>query len=293
MYERLDKCPICTNQNFKNELICKDHLVSGESFAISSCLRCGLKLTNPRPNQESIAKYYDSHQYLSHNNDNTVTAKLYSLAQTYTLWYKARLIAKLNPPHKTLLDYGCGTGQFLHYMQRKSWAVTGFETSDVALQKAASRGVEVLSSLDTIKETDRKFDVITLWHVLEHIHDLNPTIKKLRKLLKKGGRLVIAVPNAESWDAAHYKENWAAYDVPRHLYHFSENNIKTLFKSHKFSFHSKRPLYLDSFYISLLSEQHSGKGYVFAKAILNGCRSNIYGLKTGQFSSMVYTFNKK
>ncbi len=293
MYERLEECPICANQNFKNELICKDHLVSGESFAISSCLRCGLKLTNPRPNQESIAKYYESDKYYSHNSDHTITAKLYSLAQTYTLWYKARLVTKLQPANKTLLDYGCGTGQFLQHMQQKGWATTGFETSELALQKATSKSLEVLSSLDTIKETDRKFDVITLWHVLEHIHDLNPTIKKLRKLLTKGGHIVVAVPNPESWDANKYKESWAAYDVPRHLYHFGEDNIKTLFKNHKFSFHSKRPLYLDSFYISLLSEQHSGKGSAFAKAILNGCRSNIYGLKSGQFSSMIYTFNKK
>lgn len=293
MYERLEECPICTNHNFKNELICKDSLVSGESFAICSCLRCGLRLTNPRPNRESIARYYESEKYHSHNSDNTITSKLYSLAQTYTLWYKARLLKNLRPANKTIFDYGCGSGQFLQYMRQKSWTVAGLETSDVALQKAKSKKLEVFSSLDAIKETDRKFDVITLWHVLEHIHDLNTTIKQLRKLLNKGGQIVVAVPNPESWDANNYRENWAAYDVPRHLYHFSKENVKTLFKNHKFSLNTTRPLYLDSFYISLLSEQHLGKGPSFLKALLSGCRSNIYGLKTGHFSSMIYTFNKK
>ncbi|WP_339813577.1 class I SAM-dependent methyltransferase [uncultured Imperialibacter sp.] len=293
MYERIEECPICTNTDLRNSLICKDYLVSQQSFAISICSSCGLLITNPRPSKETISQFYDSSSYLSHNSDGSLMSRLYSLAQRYTLWYKFRLVKRLAKPGSRLMDYGCGVGQFMQYMQSNKYEVTGIEPSDVGLSKARSKEMLVYQTLSEAKESAAKFDVITLWHVLEHVHDLNTTIKQLKKLLNKDGHVVIAVPNTKSWDAQHYKENWAAYDVPRHLFHFDDENIKMLLKSNRLSFLQKAPLYLDSFYISLLSETHLNNGNKILKSIINGCKSNIYGSRTSQYSSMIYIFQKK
>ncbi|WP_416867719.1 MAG: class I SAM-dependent methyltransferase [Imperialibacter sp.] len=293
MYERIDECPICTNTDLRNNLICKDYLVSQQSFAISICSSCGLLITNPRPSKETISQFYDSNSYLSHNSDGSLMSTLYSIAQRYTLWYKLRLVKRLAKPGSRLMDYGCGVGQFMQYMQSNKYEVTGIEPSDIGLSKARSKELLVYQTLSEAKESESKFDVITLWHVLEHVHDLNTTIKQLKKLLNKDGYLVIAVPNTKSWDAQHYKENWAAYDVPRHLFHFDDENIKMLLKSNRLSFVQKAPLYLDSFYISLLSEIHLNNSNKILKSIINGCKSNIYGSRTSQYSSMIYIFQKK
>lgn len=293
MYERIDECPICSNTDLRNSLICKDHLVSRQSFAISTCTSCGLLITNPRPNKETISQFYDSSNYLSHNSDGSLMSRLYSLAQRYTLWYKFRLIKKLAKPGSRLLDYGCGVGQFMQYMESNKYQVRGVEPSEVGLSKAMSKQLSVYRNLASVKEAEAKFEVITLWHVLEHVHELNVTIKQLKKLLSKSGYLVVAVPNTKSWDAQHYKEHWAAYDVPRHLFHFDDENIKMLLKSNRLSFVKKAPLYLDSFYISLLSETHVNSSNKIIKSIINGCKSNIYGARTSQYSSMIYIFQKK
>ena len=292
MYERIEACPICSHHDLRNILICKDHLVTGESFAITTCTNCNLMVTNPRPDNSSIGRYYQSEKYLSHHNDGSLMGKLYSLAQNYTLWYKYRIIRKLQP-NQTLLDYGCGSGTFLQYLASKGYDVTGVEPSITALQHTVSKNISAYQSLNDAIEHTPKFDIITMWHVLEHIHDLRHTVKQLRKLIHKKGFLIIAVPNTESWDAQHYKENWAAYDVPRHLYHFNGQNLNLLLKDLKFKLLKTSPLYLDSFYISLLSEKYvSGKQNII-KSIITGCKSNIYGINNGQFSSMIYVFQKQ
>jgi SAM-dependent methyltransferase len=293
MYERLDECPICAGTDLRNTLICQDHLVSDQSFAICTCGFCGLMMTNPRPTQEHIGQFYESNSYLSHNSDGSLLSKIYSLAQVYTLWYKHRVIKKLGVNGNRLLDYGCGVGQFMHYMSSKKYDVRGVEPSDIGIEKATEKGLTVYPSIEQAKDEESKFDVITLWHVLEHVHDLQPALKLLKKLLKKNGYMVIAVPNTKSWDATHYKENWAAYDVPRHLFHFDDDSLKLLLKNSGLSFTTTAPLYLDAFYISLLSETHHPTGNKLLKSIINGCKSNIYGSSNGQYSSMIYIFQKK
>ncbi len=293
MFERIEECPVCKSSNLKNSLICKDHLVTNESFAIVTCINCGLMITNPRPTQEEIGKYYDSAQYLSHNNDDSLIGKIYALSQKYTLWYKHRLVKKLVKNPTNLLDYGCGTGQFLEYMGSRHFKVVGIEPSKIGLTKTQQKGITVFSSIDDANLINERQSIITLWHVLEHVHDLNATIKGLKKLLKKNGYMIIALPNTKSWDASHYQSNWAAYDVPRHLFHFNDSNIKTLLKQHRLSLIQKAPLYLDSFYISLLSETHQNSSNKLIKSIINGCKSNIYGSIKSQYSSMIYVFQKK
>ncbi len=293
MYERVEECPLCGNARFKNYHICKDNLVSAESFAITECLSCGLLFTNPRPGKDTIAKYYNSAQYLSHNKSGTLLGRLYTTAQRYTLWSKYRLVSSLPLNTKKLLDYGCGTGGFLSYMKTKGWQTVGIEPAGQARVQAEQQGLKVYPDIDAASAAESKPEVITLWHVLEHVHDLNETIKRLRKLLAKGGYLIVAVPNIGSWDATYYQQHWAAFDVPRHLYHFRDHTLIELLKNHKLTFIKKYPMYLDSFYVSILSEGYKTGRQNLPKSIINGCKSNIYGYKTGQYSSMIYLFKKK
>lgn len=292
MYERIEACPVCSHHDLRNTLICKDHLVTGESFAITTCTNCGLLVTNPRPDPNSITKYYQSDKYLSHNTDVSLLGKFYSLAQRYTLWYKYRLLRKHRASGR-LLDYGCGSGTFLQYIARKGYEARGVEPTAAALESTLSKKVAAYATLEQAREQEAKFDIITMWHVLEHVHDLRPTLKHLRKSLHKKGLIVIAVPNIMSWDSQHYKQNWAAYDVPRHLYHFRDQNLALLLKDLKFKHVHTAPLYLDAFYISLLSEKYASGHQNIIKSILNGCKSNIYGLTNNQYSSMIYVFQKQ
>lgn len=293
MYEKIEVCPVCGITDLRNEIICKDHLISGESFALTRCFSCDLLLTNPRPDADSISPYYQSDEYISHNKSGGLFARAYRFAQTYTLWYKARLVHRLLPKGADVLDYGCGVGDFAAYLKKRRFNTLGVEPSPTARSTASEKGVTTFSSLSQLSAGASKFHMVTLWHVLEHIHDLNPTIKQLKKLLHKKGYLLVAVPNISSWDARHYNTDWAAFDVPRHLYHFSRSNIETLFKNHNIKLIGARPLYLDSFYISLLSEKYATGNINIFKSVINGCKSNIYGYKTGEYSSMIYILQRK
>lgn len=197
------------------------------------------------------------------------------------------------PREHRLLDYGSGSGIFLEYMSNKQWTVAGIEPYDQAREGAIQKELIIYPDTARAKDSEKKFSVITLWHVLEHVHDLDNTIKELKKLLQKNGFLIIALPNIESWDARYYAENWAAFDVPRHLYHFSEDSIVRLMKNMQLTYLTKHPMYLDAFYISLLSEKYKTGNNNFHKSIIKGCISNIYGFKSGEFSSMIYIFKKK
>ena len=293
MYEKVETCPVCSGTQLKNYYICEDHLLTRESFAVMQCLTCGLLITTPRPDQQSIGSYYNTKQYLSHHSSTTMLGRIYAIAQSYTLWSKYRLIKKLAPREQRLLDYGSGSGIFLEYMTNKQWAVAGVEPIETARTQAIENGLLIYPDIASTKETEKKFSVITLWHVLEHVHDLNTTIKQLKKLLQKNGYLVIALPNIKSWDALYYKENWAAFDVPRHLYHFPEESLVRLMKNLQLSYQEKHPMYLDAFYISLLSEKYKNGKNSYIIPFIKGCLSNIYGLKAGEFSSMIYIFQKK
>jgi 2-polyprenyl-3-methyl-5-hydroxy-6-metoxy-1,4-benzoquinol methylase len=192
-----------------------------------------------------------------------------------------------------LLDYGCGTGQFLKKCVDNGWKIDGIEPSPVARQEATRiTGATISSNIE--KNQPNTYDIITLWHVLEHIADLNPTIDILRHALKEDGKLIFAVPNPNSWDANHYKNFWAAYDVPRHLWHFSKTNMALLLKKHDLRIKSYVPMKLDSFYISLLSEKHQSptSNFRFLRAFHNGLKSNLKAIKTREYSSLTYIITK-
>lgn len=290
MYEKLDQCPVCKNKQFDNYMICDDYSVSGESFALVKCQNCELVFTNPRPEQHNLYKYYKSDQYISHTNKaNSLINLLYKLVRQYTLKHKSKLIRELNSGVGEVLDYGCGTGDFIKVASENDWQAFGYEPDEDAKKIAIQNNPELIK--DSLKNVPNDLDVITAWHVVEHISDLTNTLQSLSKKLKKNGHFVIAVPNHKSHDAEHYGQQWAAYDVPRHLYHFDRNSMSYLINKLKFKLIRVIPMKFDSYYVSLLSEKHLERGSLI-NAIKIGYRSNLKAKKTKEYSSLIYILKK-
>ena len=293
MYERLDECPLCKSTAFKNHMICKDYSVSQESFAMVKCAHCKLLFTNPRPDEGNLYKYYQSENYISHTNkSNNPVNSIYKVARYFTINRKIKLVSKFHK-NGNLLDFGCGTGEFLKTGKKKGWNVTGYEpTKDAYEGMDQSIKSDIVSSLDEI-QLKKHFHVITLWHVLEHISDLRTTIQQLKKMLRPDGVLVIAVPNHESYDAEYYKEYWAAYDLPRHLYHFSQQTMKSLLSANKLKLIKTYPMPLDAYYVSLLSEKYKTGRTNYIDAFSMGLKSNKAAKQNGNnYSSLIYIATK-
>lgn len=292
MYEKLEECPSCKHPKFLNHMICKDYSVSGESFALVKCEKCSLIFTNPRPDTAHIDQYYQSENYISHTNKaNNITNLLYKVVRGYTLKQKVQLIERYTN-HKKLLDFGCGTGTFLKYCTDQGFESEGYEPNPVALKHLTkTTSTKVMSRINELKK-DNHYDIITAWHVLEHVHDLKATLKILRKALQPEGYLFVALPNPESYDATFYKQHWAGYDVPRHLYHFSQTAFSHLVKQCKLEIAEIHPMKFDSFYVSLLSERYKTGSSQFIKAFLSGLKSNKAASKSGQYSSLIYVLTK-
>lgn len=290
MYEKLEECPVCKHSNFTNYLICDDHSVSGESFALVKCEKCSLVFTNPRPDEKSLSAYYKSDEYISHTDKaNSLINFIYKLVRQYTISQKIKLIKKLNKGPGYLLDYGCGTGDFIKVANNKDWHAYGYEPDVNANQIALSKNPGRI--LNSIIDPDKQFDIITAWHVIEHVSDLNQTIKNIKKILAPEGQLIIALPNHKSYDAEHYEKNWAAYDVPRHLYHFEPGSIKSFANKFKLKLVDTLPMKFDSYYVSMLSEKYCGNNNLL-KALRIGLRSNNKAAKTNNYSSLIYIFKK-
>jgi 2-polyprenyl-3-methyl-5-hydroxy-6-metoxy-1,4-benzoquinol methylase len=263
-------------------------------FTIVQCQNCEFQFTNPRPDAAHIGKYYESDTYISHNSSaQGLINRVYNVARFFTVRRKVALITKLNGGRAgQVLDYGCGTGHFLAGAKKAGWQVTGLEPNARARQDAAERvGQPIQEPTALAKLTPSSFDVITLWHVLEHVHALHETLEELIAALKPGGKLLIAVPNVESLDAQHYRQDWAAYDVPRHLYHFNVNAMRRLLTQHKLAKQQVMSLPLDAYYISMLSERNRSPERVGGPlAVLKaGYLSNKYAAQHhGQYSSVLY-----
>jgi len=263
--------------------------VSGEEFELLYDESLDMLVTHPQP--ERISNYYESDAYISHTDANrTLIDKLYQAVKRYSLTKKMKLISRYAGTDKTLLDYGAGTGDFLVRAESNGWIVTGVEPNSTARQNAAQKGMQLQSEL--IANQDQKYQVITLWHVLEHLPDLDQKIEMLVGLLKQGGTLVIAVPNFKSFDAKYYKEFWAAYDVPRHLWHFSKYSVEKLFAAHGLNLQTIKPMLFDAFYVSLLSERNKSNKQHFIKAMCLGLWSNLKAWKSKEYSSHIYILKK-
>ncbi|MDA0193697.1 MAG: class I SAM-dependent methyltransferase [Bacteroidetes bacterium] len=295
MYEKLKECPVCKHEEFSNFLICSDHLLTDESFAIVQCANCGLKFTNPRPTPDNIDRYYQSNEYASHQSKSlTLTDHIYNLVRKFTLKKKLGLVNSVAEQRGNLLDVGCGTGLFLKTCKAGGWETTGVETNVKARTIAISNNCGEIHDHVANLQGKMKFRIITLWHVLEHLHDLNGSMELFRRLLKKDGKLIIAVPNSNSWDCHHYGDMWGAYDVPRHLYHFNQLTINYLAKQCKFRVQHVVPMKLDAFYVSLLSEKYLHGSNRFIRAIKSGLKSNQWAKRNqNNYSSLIYILSKK
>ena len=289
-------CPVCGSKSISSKLFCRDYTVSQDQFEVWECSDCSLRFTQGVPTAEAIGPYYQSENYISHSDTGKgVINKIYKTARKFTLPYKRKLVVKQTGLLTgKLLDIGCGTGAFLNEMRSAGWNVTGLEADEGARSKAKELyGIEPLpaSSLFGLEATS--YDAITMWHVLEHVHDLHGYLAQFKNILAKNGKLFIAVPNYTSVDAEHYQAYWAAYDVPRHLYHFSPASMEKLAAHHGFSITTIKPMLLDAFYIAMLSEKYkNGRGNLI-KAVWQGISCLFATMANARKSSSIIYVLKK
>ena len=271
-------------------LTVKDHLVSNKEFTLDFDAEKEMLLTKPQPEARKLSQYYESDQYISHtDNKKGLIPFLYHIVKKKSLKNKLSLINSLKKNDKSILDIGAGTGDFLSFIQSEFRSVKGIEPNQKARELAQEKGISLEQDLKDVK--GKLFDVITMWHVLEHVPNLEETIRDVEALLKPNGILIIAVPNFYSFDAAYYKNFWAAFDVPRHLWHFSKASMNKLF-SDKLSLLKISPMVFDSFYVSILSEKNKTGKINFLKAFFVGLISNLYALSTTEYSSLIYCYKK-
>lgn len=266
-----------------------DHSVTKEEFQLVYDKELDYYITHPIP--KNLDDYYISENYISHTDSSkTLQDKLYQFVKKININSKLKLVNKHSSNTKNILDIGAGTGDFLKVAAQNGWTVSGMEPNSKARQLASTKGVNLVPSLQDLKPGT--FDVITLWHVLEHLPNLELQVKKIKGLLKPSGTLIIAVPNYKSFDANYYKEFWAAYDVPRHLYHFSRKSISRIFSKHGFTVISTKPMHFDAYYVSLLSEKYKTGTSNYLKAFIVGSLSNLRATLTKEHSSLIYLLKK-
>ncbi|WP_339895657.1 class I SAM-dependent methyltransferase [uncultured Algibacter sp.] len=274
----------------KENIKVKDHSVSGEEFELIQNLEYDFLETTPQPSSDKLHEYYKSEDYISHTDSKrNLFEKAYHLVRTISLKKKLRLINSSVSKSKNLLDVGCGTGDFLQTAQQNNWQVSGIEPNEQARHIANKKTNNSVFEIEALlKFESNSFDVITLWHVLEHLPNLEDHIRVFKKLLKPKGTLIIAIPNYKSYDAKHYKQFWAAYDVPRHLWHFNQASISKLVSKQSLKVKKVKPMWFDSFYVSMLSEKHKTGKMNPIKGFWIGLRSNIKALSTKEASSLIY-----
>ena len=286
---QIKQCPVCRNTSFKPYLKTRDYFLTQEPFTIDQCEKCSFIFTNPIPSKSELPKYYDSPDYLSHTVRGwSITGSIYKALRNLNIRNKYKIVQHYKKIGK-FLDIGSGTGELLNYFNQKGWETVGIEPNEKARNYAIdSYNINVFdeSKLDDLQEDG--FDVISLWHVLEHVYDLDERMKQIQKLGKKDSYVVIAVPNIESPDAQKYKDKWAALDIPRHLYHFSKGSIQTLLGRYNMELVKMYPMRLDAFYVSLLSEKYLNKKIPAIPAFFSGIQSNLKAGKENNYSSMIF-----
>lgn len=289
-----NKCPWCGSEKAQINLWLKDEFLTKEDFHICECLNCGLLYTMPRPDKEKIGAYYKSEAYYSHQeNKKGFIPKVYERVKTINLKHKYRLATSGMQPGK-LLDIGCGVGDFLHTAEMHGWECIGVEPSEDAKAIAQKRMKgKIITSEELEGFPNCAFDVITMWHVLEHVDDLKWQVAQLQRLVKPSGRVVIAVPNYKSYDGQYYKEHWAAYDVPRHLNHFNRITLSKIIKTSGLELVKMDKLKWDAYYISYLSEQYRHHSLPLVRGLYRGFISNCKARRSGEWSSLVYVFERK
>lgn len=285
-------CPVCKSDRINKIFPVKDYTVSGREFQVVECGHCTLRFTQDVPTQEHIGAYYKSEEYISHTDTGKgLVNNLYKKVRSFTMKQKAGIIKNYTRLQSgSLLDVGCGTGMFLYAMQSNGWRVTGLEPDPDARKLAEKlHGIKVFSSEELFSLQAGSFNAITMWHVLEHVHQLHEYVEQLKNLLAPGGKLFIAVPNYTSRDAKAYGKFWAAYDVPRHLYHFSPQSMDVLVHQHGLKVIKRLPMWFDSFYVGMLSSKYKSGKTKYLSAGLHGLSSNINATgNVKECSSVIY-----
>ena len=288
----MNSCPICTTE-MKFKFVTKDYLVTGESFDIVECEACSIRTTTPFPDKKIIGNYYSSDDYISHDDKvSGIFDSIYGLVRTYQLNKKKKLIGKyFNKSNGKILDIGCGAGDFLQYMKENHWNINGVDTSNKARKIANKKlNIKVMDPKDWINKKE-KYDVITCWHSLEHVHEPWVYLDKIKKSLTLDGFLIVALPNYQSTDAKIYKEFWAAFDTPRHLYHFTIKSMNKTIKPHGLNIESIYRMNFDPFYVSILSAKHMGKS--FMSGLINGFKSWTLSIfSKNKCSSLIFIIKK-
>ncbi|WP_291530522.1 class I SAM-dependent methyltransferase [Bacteroides sp. UBA939] len=290
-------CPVCGGTHIERAMTCIDHYTSGEVFYLCCCQDCGFLFTQDFPIEAEIGRYYETPDYISHTDTKKgFVNRVYHWVRAYMLKRKARLVE--NEAHcqtGRLLDIGTGTGYFSDIMQRRGWEVEAVEKSMQARAFAKECfGLDVKPDTALQDFAPGRFDVITLWHVMEHLEHLNETWDTLNTLLTEKGMLIVALPNCSSYDAKKYGAHWAAYDVPRHLWHFTPGTVQKLSSKHGFILSARHPMPFDAFYVSMLSEKYMGRSLPFLRGMLSGVTAWFSALGNKErSSSMVYVFRKK
>lgn len=276
----------------KSFITVKDFSVSGESFSLLLNEENQILKTHPQPTLDKLGSYYEFEDYISHTDGKrTLFEKMYHFIKRKAIRDKVSLINSYQPLKGRILDIGAGTGDFLLECKNQNWEILGIEPNDKAKGIALGKGIKFGDTIEKLESNS--FDVITMWHVLEHVPDVEHQVAELKRLLKPSGTIIIAVPNFKSYDANHYKEFWAAYDVPRHLWHFSKTAIEKLFDKQNMNLEDIKPMWFDSFYVSLLSEKYKSGKMNFISGFFIGLISNVSGFFKKEFSSHIYVLKNK
>lgn len=276
----------------KSFITVKDFSVSGESFSLLLNEEYQLLKTHPQPTLDKLGSYYEFEDYISHTDGKrTLFEKMYHFVKRNAIRKKVSLIHSYQPLKGRILDIGAGTGDFLLEAKNQNWEILGIEPNDKAKGIALGKGIKFGDTIEKLESNS--FDVITMWHVLEHVPDVEHQVAELKRLLKPSGTIIIAVPNFKSYDAKHYGAFWAAYDVPRHLWHFSKTAIEKLFDKQNMNLEDIKPMWFDSFYVSLLSEKYKTGKMNFVSGFFIGLISNLSGLFKKEFSSHIYVLKNK
>jgi len=288
-----NQCPACGGSHLGSFLQTKDYFLSKESFSLDRCDQCGLILTNPFPAEQIIGRYYQSDDYFSHpGKKKSMLSSLYKTVRFFNIRRKFKIIEPWRGSGK-VLDIGCGSGEFLAYCKENGMEVSGLEPNDEARDYASRLlGKAVLRPDQLVSLPDKSFDVVSMWHVLEHVEDGRMQLKELHRVLKDDGVAVIALPNTASADCVYYREFWAGWDLPRHLYHFNRNAICQLASTQGFHLDKEHGLFWDAFYISMLSSRYQRKMFSFFAGLWQGLKSNVNAFGSKEYSSLVYVFKK-